>query len=198
MHRIRSKLTYSNVISTLCLILLLGGGSAYAASQLEKESVGTKQLAKEAVSLAKIKKGAKESLKGQTGPAGQQGPQGATGPQGPKGEKGAKGDTGEPGSALAFAQISGANGAVTNSKNISTANVSIGTENGIICLHGLPFSWSVVSAIRQGTTADPGVVNWTMGEGPGCPAGTEVTLTSRRWNGTTFVSSANEVMVVFN
>lgn len=52
------KLTYSNVISTLCLFLLLGGGTAFAASHLGKNSVGTAQLKKNAVTAAKLKAGA--------------------------------------------------------------------------------------------------------------------------------------------
>jgi hypothetical protein len=55
---LRGKLTYSNVISTLCLFLLLGGGTAFAASHLGKNSVGTKQLKKHSVTTAKIKKNA--------------------------------------------------------------------------------------------------------------------------------------------
>jgi hypothetical protein len=51
----RPTLTYSNVVSTLCLFLLLGGGVAYAASHLGKNSVGSKQLQKNAVTTAKIK-----------------------------------------------------------------------------------------------------------------------------------------------
>ncbi len=51
---IRPKLSYANVVSTLCLFLLLGGG-AYAAIKLPKNSVGTKQLKKSAVTAAKIK-----------------------------------------------------------------------------------------------------------------------------------------------
>lgn len=58
MKNLRSKLTYANVISTLCLFLLLGGGAAYAASQLGKNTVGSKQLKKNSVTTAKIKKGA--------------------------------------------------------------------------------------------------------------------------------------------
>ena len=58
MKRLSSKLTYSNVISTLCLFLLVGGGSAFAASQLGKNSVGSKQPQKNAVTSAKIKKNA--------------------------------------------------------------------------------------------------------------------------------------------
>jgi hypothetical protein len=54
---LRGKLTYANVISTLCLFLLIGGGTAFAASQLAKNSVGSKQLKKNAVTSAKVKDG---------------------------------------------------------------------------------------------------------------------------------------------
>lgn len=58
MNRLRSKLTYANIISTLCLFLLLGGGAAFAAGGLGKNTVGAKQLKKNAVTTAKIKAGA--------------------------------------------------------------------------------------------------------------------------------------------
>jgi len=51
----RPRLSYANVVSTLCLFLLLGGGASYAASHLGKNSVGSKQLKKNAVTEAKIK-----------------------------------------------------------------------------------------------------------------------------------------------
>jgi hypothetical protein len=86
MHRLRGKLTYSNVISTLSLVLIVGGGTAFAASEmLPKGSVGTKQIQKEAVTPSKLSKKAKATL---TGP---QGPQGAQGPAGPAGREGAAG-----------------------------------------------------------------------------------------------------------
>ncbi len=56
--RLHSKLTYANVVSSLCLFLLLGGGAAIAASQAPKNSVGTKQIKKNAVTATKIKNGA--------------------------------------------------------------------------------------------------------------------------------------------
>jgi hypothetical protein len=90
MHRIRGNLTYANVISTLCLVLLLGGGSAYAASQFGHETIGTGALKKEAVTPAKLSSKSKAALTGATGPAGAKG---ATGPQGPQGTPGAAGAT---------------------------------------------------------------------------------------------------------
>ncbi len=56
MNRLRSNLTYANVISTLCLFLVLGGG-AWAATSLPKKSVGTPQLKANAVTGAKVKNG---------------------------------------------------------------------------------------------------------------------------------------------
>ncbi|HVO54642.1 MAG TPA: hypothetical protein VMT37_09525 [Solirubrobacterales bacterium] len=58
MKRISRRLTYANVVATLALVLVVVGGSAYAASQLAKNSVGSKQIKKGAVTTAKIKKGA--------------------------------------------------------------------------------------------------------------------------------------------
>src|SRR5215467_60030 len=63
----RPKLTYANVVSTLCLFLLLAGGAAYAATHLAKNSVGPKQLRKNAVVTAKIKNEAVTGAKVQKG-----------------------------------------------------------------------------------------------------------------------------------
>jgi len=53
---LRAHLSYANVVSTLCLFILLGG-VAFAATQLPKNSVGTKQLKKNAVNGAKVADG---------------------------------------------------------------------------------------------------------------------------------------------
>lgn len=58
MGRLRRKLTYSNVVSTLCLFLLVSGGTALAAGRLGAHSVGSRQLKKNAVTAAKVKGGA--------------------------------------------------------------------------------------------------------------------------------------------
>jgi hypothetical protein len=113
MHRVRGKLTYANVISTLCLILVLGGGSAYAASRLGKESVGARQLKKGAVTPAKLAKASVATLagpagaKGPAGPTGPKGDRGETGPQGaagPTGPQGARGDAGPQGPGAIFVE----------------------------------------------------------------------------------------------
>ncbi|HEY1854747.1 MAG TPA: hypothetical protein VGG40_09175 [Solirubrobacterales bacterium] len=91
MTRMLGRLTYANVMVTVLALVALGGGTAFAASQLERESVGTGALKKEAVTPAKLSKKAKSTLTGPTGP------RGATGPQG---ETGARGEAGVPATSL--------------------------------------------------------------------------------------------------
>jgi hypothetical protein len=64
--KLRGSLTYANVMATVAVFLALGGG-AYAATQLPKNSVGTKQLKKNAVTTAKIKKQAVTAVKVKNG-----------------------------------------------------------------------------------------------------------------------------------
>jgi hypothetical protein len=92
MKRLRACATYSNVMVTILAILVVGGGTAYAATaMLPKNSVGSKQIKKEAVTPAKLSKAAKATLVGPQGAAGPQGPQGPIGPQGPQGDRGRQG-----------------------------------------------------------------------------------------------------------
>lgn len=112
MQRIRGKLTYSNVIATLALVLAVGGGTAYAASAVGSSSsaVVTLCAAKKGGDLRlptgrACKAGEQEvSLLSSkvvfgggptpTGPAGPAGPAGAQGPQGEKGPQGERGPFG--------------------------------------------------------------------------------------------------------
>src|SRR5262249_27535237 len=73
----RPKFTYANVVSTICLFILLGGG-AYAGGKLSKNSAGTKQTRNGGVGLKDISKAAQKALKGQKGDTGAQGPAGPT------------------------------------------------------------------------------------------------------------------------
>ena len=83
LSKLRPHLTYANVISTLCLFIVLGG-SSYAAIQLSKGSVKTKHIAKNAVTTKKVRDA---SLLAQDFAPNQlpQGPKGDTGDTGPQG-----------------------------------------------------------------------------------------------------------------
>jgi hypothetical protein len=86
MKRIRAHLSYANVLATLALFIAVAGGTAFAATQmLPKNSVGTKQIKKDAVSPAKLSKASKARLVGATGPKGDRGETGAKGPEGAAG-----------------------------------------------------------------------------------------------------------------
>lgn len=82
MSGFRPRLTYANIVSTLCLFVLLGGG-AYAATRLGKNSVGTRQIKNGAVTEKKISAKAIAALKSAKGDKGEKGERGATGPAGP-------------------------------------------------------------------------------------------------------------------
>lgn len=62
MKQIRKRLTYANVMSSIAVFVVLGGG-AIAATQLPKNSVGAKQLKKNAVKTSKIAKSAVNGAK---------------------------------------------------------------------------------------------------------------------------------------
>jgi hypothetical protein len=93
------------VVSTVALVFALSG-SAYAVTQLPKESVGTRQLKKGAVTPRKLSPRTLELLERdlpeppRVGPAGAVGPAGLRGDEGlrgPRGEEGPRGDEGLPG-----------------------------------------------------------------------------------------------------
>src|SRR3954470_8575909 len=93
--KITSRLSYSNVMATVAVFVALGGG-AYAAFKMPRNSVGSAQIKRNAVSSSKVKDRsllARDFKAGQL-PAGPKGAQGEKGDRGEKGEKGDKGDTG--------------------------------------------------------------------------------------------------------
>jgi hypothetical protein len=140
MKRMRAKLTYANVISTLCLFLLVGGGAAWAAVHLPKNSVGAKQLKKGAVTPAKLSTAAKTTLTGLPGPVGPQGPQGP------------KGDTGAPATAL-WAEIS-ADGEVVKGSGVVNSSQPFGEGT-----YEVNFNRNVTGCTYQATSsAFPGAI----------------------------------------
>ena len=90
MKSVRKHLTYANAMSSIAVFLILGGATAIAAGGLGKNTVGSKQLKKNAVTAVKVKDG---SLLGADFAAGQL-PAGATGAAGAKGATGPAGPAG--------------------------------------------------------------------------------------------------------
>jgi hypothetical protein len=149
--RLLSHLTYANVVSTICMFVVLSG-TAYAATTLPFNSVGPAQLKANAVSSAKVQDGsllrkdfrAGQLLAGPSGPAGSRGPvgsagatgatgaQGPAGPPGPQGSVGSTGATGAPGAlgppgGLDLAKISYVTGP-TFAVPPTTTGLIVGTE----------------------------------------------------------------------
>jgi hypothetical protein len=99
----RERLTFSNVVSVISLLFALGLGTAWAATELEKNDVKSKHiknsgvkgkdLADNAVTSPKVANG---SLLGEDFAAGQL-PQGERGPEGERGPPGTPGTPGTPG-----------------------------------------------------------------------------------------------------
>jgi hypothetical protein len=94
MTTLRARLSYANLVATLALFIALGGG-AYAASHVKKNSVGAKQLKRNAVKTGKVRNGSLLAADFRAGqlPSGPQGPKGVPGPRGEAGPKGEPGAT---------------------------------------------------------------------------------------------------------
>lgn len=154
MKRFHFRPTYSNVVATLALFFAIAGG-AWAATQLPKESVGSTQLAKGAVTPEKLSAQAK---KGFTGAAGPQGALGPRGNEGQRGENGAAGATGPQG-------IRGATGAtgLTGSRGELgehglRGEPGIQGDQGLQGIQGIPGETGPPGAPGQpGQQGDPGV-----------------------------------------
>jgi hypothetical protein len=117
-RRMRRHLTYANVISSLCLFIVLGGSAVAAVTitgrQVKNGSLTSADIRNGTLRGVDLQPGllspggqSGSGAPGAQGPAGQQGPagpQGAAGsdgqpgPQGPAGPQGPKGDKGDPGS----------------------------------------------------------------------------------------------------
>ena len=97
MRSLGSRLTYANVMSSIAVFVVMGGG-AYAATTVAKNSVGANQIKSNAVNSAKVKDGSLLATDFKAGqlPAGPQGAAGAAGATGATGATGPKGDPGDP------------------------------------------------------------------------------------------------------
>jgi hypothetical protein len=154
LKRIRFRPTYSNVVATLALFFALAGG-AWAATQLPKESVGSTQLAKGAVTPAKLSAEAKKGFTGARGAAGPQGALGPRGAEGPRGENGAAGATGPQG----IRGATGTTGATGSRGEMGERGLrgEIGAQGdqGVQGVQGIPGERGLQG--DQGIQGDPGI-----------------------------------------
>lgn len=101
MQKIRAKLTYANVTASIALFVALGGASAFAATELARNSVGTAQVKNGAITPPKLSRSAKAAARGPRGLPGAPGPQGSPGATKVTSRFGAEKTTG-PGAPLGF------------------------------------------------------------------------------------------------
>jgi hypothetical protein len=155
------------IVSVLALSVALGG-TGYAAVVLPANSVGAKQIKRNAVTAAKVKNSsllASDFRPGQlpAGPTGPAGPAGATGPrglEGPRGETGPAGPAGPAGAAAGGAWLATINGIGANLgyfglvNGVSTADSALDANRSVS-----PNVPLVVSHLRVLLTSAPGVGN---------------------------------------
>jgi hypothetical protein len=156
MKRLRDKLTYANVMVTILAFVVLCGGVAVAAGQLGKNTVGTKQLKRGAVTSAKVKDRSllpKDFAKAFRVPIGRTSPPGPAGPQGPPGPPGTS------------------NGYQADGDSNSLSDSLFGTQ--VVSLAVPPGSYFVVSTV-QADSADGnnGSINCRLINGNGGPGST--------------------------
>ena len=119
--KLRQHITYANVVSTMCLFIVLGGG-AYAATKIPKNAVGANQIRSNAVGSSEIKRSGvtssdvkNSSLEAADFKAGQL-------PAGPKGDQGAPGARGANGATDIVTEESGPVGGVGVGGTLQTRN----------------------------------------------------------------------------
>jgi hypothetical protein len=192
LKRLRGKLTYANVMVTLLAFVILCGGAAVAAGELGRNTVGTKQLKKGAVTSAKVKDrslrpqdfarvfrtpiGRKPGLPGPTGPRGPEGPPGtSTGYQ-------ASGSAGPLSSSLFGTQV--VNLSVPPGSYFATAtveaNTSDGNNGGVNCRLINAGSGASFGTIRFQSIRYPDAENMTLAAGLNVAAGQTIGLQCNR------------------
>jgi hypothetical protein len=131
LRKLRSRMTYANVVSTIALALAIGGGTAYAAikigtSNIRYHAVTGSKLANNSVTASKVKNSAlsgsdlrDNSITGADVRAGTLQASDFAAGQLPKGEKGDKGDP-----ATSIFGVIAENGTPSASKNIGVISVN--------------------------------------------------------------------------
>jgi hypothetical protein len=181
-QRIRKRLTYANVMSSLAVFLVLGGGAAYAAkkigshdlrggavttAKIKRNAVTRSKIKAEAISTAKIAKGAVTNARLAEGSVSL--------------EKLAPGFIAPVAEKLSHAaNVSAAGVVLAGSLGISQANVTHPTV-GFYCLSGLtPAPVGGVATVDYSESGENILIQFDNGQGPICPVGTQAFVNTRK------------------
>lgn len=149
--RLRTHLSYANVMATVALFVALGGTS-YAATKLARNSVGSAQIRSKAVGPSELKSRAVTSSK--LSRSARRSLRGAQGPVGPAGAVGPPGQTGPTGVTYRAAVTSAGGRAAGNSSGASglgTGDYRVGFDRSMA---GCVFTATLVR-VPGGGTVDP-------------------------------------------
>ena len=148
-------ISYANVVSTLALALAVGGGSAYAASQITSKDIKNGTIATKDLS-----KSARKALAGKRGATGPRGAVGAPGPTGAKGDTGAAGAAGAAGAPgtpalLARTTLVNTSSAATKATGSYTQMLSIGTFTKTAASSVVDVTWSTTLGLYPAARGSP-------------------------------------------
>lgn len=185
-QRLRQRLTYANVVSTLALFLVLTGGAAYAAKKISSHdlkgaSVTTAKLKRGAVTTAKIRNGAVKTAKIAPGNV----TNGKLAVGSITAEKLAAGFVAPTAEKLSRSANIAATGTVLlGSTGIAQANVTHPFE-GFYCFSGLnPAPVGGVATIDYSESGFNVLIQFDTGQGPDCPVGTQAFVNTRQLTST--------------
>ena len=174
-RRILAKITYVNVVATVALFVVLGGGALAANRYL---ITSTRQISPTVLKRLQGAQGPRgpqgaQGLPGSTGPAGAAGVPGAAGPAGSNGSNGTNGLPGAPGTAVAYGLVSPTGTLDTNIQK-GVASVTMGAI-GVYCVApaaGVDFTNKRAVAIRDVGNSDPASsIATRAATGSLCPVG---------------------------
>lgn len=179
LRRIRSRMTYANVVASLALFIALGGVS-YAAVKLPKNSVGVTQIKKSAVTGAKVKDGSLTGADVKNRSLTADDFAGAVqGPAGPQGVQGLKGDVGPAGAAtksIARKRVIATNGIDTTAARTAAPAVEL-FQQGALTVYAKCFTNTTTNVTSYGvyikTAQDGAIFDSRDSSADGGPAGTD-------------------------
>lgn len=190
MKKIRNRLTYANVMSSLAVFLVLGGATAFAATkigsnEIKANAILTGKIKKEAVTTSKIKNNAINTSK-----IANDAVTGDKVNESSLGQVPSAASAGIANAPTAWAHVN-STGNILASSGIGGATTTVSGD--YTCFGGLPFTplgGSVTTDYWNGTQTFATINQFGLASsgglgGTGCPAGTQAFVFGRNANGST-------------